>query len=234
MESFTWKEYGSLGEELLEESGPRFGVGFAFHKVFGSGLALKPRAEFFGGSVDYDGATQAGVPVSSETDYFGFKGEFDLGGQIGNKVIFEPFAGIGLRGWDRDINDSTTVTGTPAIGYTEQWFMSYLRIGLRLLSPPSVSFRGYFELGARVPLHTENTVLLSEKFPVTDVTLEPGNKTSFFAEGGFRTGGFKMTLFYETLRFKESPPELEPVSGFYFYQPRSEADIYGVRVGAAF
>lgn len=233
-ESFTWEEFDDFGQKLLEESGPRIGVGFAMHKVFEGGFTLKPRVELFWGTVDYDGATQAGEPVLSETDYLGFKAEIDMGGQVGQGVRFEPFGGIGLRFWDRTINDSITVLGTQAIGYTEEWYMAYFRVGFRLQSPPEDAFQGFFELGARIPLYTENTALLSEKFSAADVTFEPGNRTSLFAEAGFRAEVFKLTAFYESLRFKPSDSVMEPVSGLLLYQPESEADIFGVRVGASF
>lgn len=234
MESFAWEEYGQAGERLLKESGVLPGVGFSYHNVLESGMTMRPRVEIFSGTVDYEGATWGGTPVSSDVDYFGFRGEFDIGVQVGDDVIVEPFGGIGIRAWDREINDSITATGTRAIGYKEEWRMTYMRVGLRFISPPDGAVQGHFELGAMVPLHTENTARLSEKFTAGDVTLEPDGKTTLFAEAGFKKGHFKMSAFYEELRFGKSSPEIEPISGFYLYQPRSEADMFGLRLGAAF
>ncbi len=46
-----------------------------------------------------------------------------------------------------------------------------------------------------------------------------------------------MTLFWETLSFEKSPRVLvlDPATGnlYYFWQPKSEADIYGIRGGVA-
>lgn len=234
IESFSWKEFGQAGEQLLKESGPRFGAGFAYTHVFEGGVTLKPRVELFGGTVDYDGATQAGVPVMSEVNYFGVKLQGDVGLRTGVGLIFEPFVGIGLRGWDRDIEDSVTVLGSPAIGYTEEWFISYGRLGIRFMTDPSKETRTFFEAGAFLPLYSENTALLSEKFLAADVTFKPKMKTSFFVEAGFKAGGFKMSAFYEALRFDPSDPVLEPYSLSLLYQPKSESDVFGVRIGGTF
>lgn len=234
VESFTWKEFGQGGEQLLKESGPRFGAGFVYTHAFEGGVTIKPRVELFGGTVDYDGATQTGVPVMSDVEYFGVKLQGDVGVRIGEGLIFEPFGGVGLRGWDRTIEDSVTVSGTQAIGYTEEWLIAYGRLGIRFMTEPSQEMRTFFEAGVLVPFYSENTALLSEKFLAADVTFKPKMKTSLFAEAGFKAGTFKMSAFYEALRFDPSDPVIEPFSGLLFYQPKSESDVFGVRIGAAF
>ena len=130
-ESFTWREFDDAGGQLLKESGPRFGVGVAFTREFANHLTLKPRIELNSGSVDYDGQTQSGVPVTTTTNYFGIKLEMDLAGRIrpSQGFVLEPFAGIGIRAWSRDIKDGTAADGSLAIGYTENWTTFYGRLG---------------------------------------------------------------------------------------------------------
>ena len=71
-----------------------------------------------------------------------------------------------------------------------------------------------------------------------DVTVNPGEKSSIFYEMGLKLGAFKISAFYQTLRYSESAHVLKYNSylGGYLeiWQPRSEADMYGVRIGAAF
>lgn len=239
--SFVWKEFDGT-TQLLKESGPLYGVGFTFHGDIGdesAALTLTPRIELFGGSVDYDGQTQDGVPVASDTGYFGFKLEFDIGGKFGSGFSVEPFAGLGIRDWWRNIDDSIDITGRPVFGYTENWDMIYGRLGLRGGIDFTRDSRIFFEAVARIPLYNENTAYLSDvAYYYDDVTMEPGKVVTLFAELGFKVHVFKMSAFYEAMRFSESKHVFK--YNVFFddimesWQPRSEADMIGVRIGAAF
>jgi len=95
-ESFTWKEFETDGTQLLKESGPLFGIGYAYRGRIalgeedyydlddtggGASLTLSPRIELFGGKVDYTGQacdlTGTCTPSLSETGHAGGKIEFD-------------------------------------------------------------------------------------------------------------------------------------------------------------
>ncbi len=249
MESFVWKEFDGT-TQLLKESGPLYGVGFTFHGDIGgegASLTLTPRIEIFGGEVDYDGQACDGFgncfPSMSDTGYLGLKLEFDIGGRFGSGINIEPFAGIGIREWWRDIQDTTAynpVSGflEPVSGYTENWNMFYGRLGIRG-DIGSKESKMFFEAVARIPIYNENTAYLSDiSFLYEDVTMEPGKVVTLFAELGFKLHAFKMSAFYEALRFSESKHVItyDPFSGFFMesWQPKSEADIFGVRIGAAF
>ncbi|MHC5039627.1 MAG: hypothetical protein ACYTHM_20175, partial [Planctomycetota bacterium] len=75
LSGFQWNEYRSGNDRLLDETGALLGLGSTVSLGL-SELAM-PRftAEFFGGTVDYDGETIGPpvTPVDSETDYLGFK-----------------------------------------------------------------------------------------------------------------------------------------------------------------
>jgi hypothetical protein len=239
-QDFTWKEFDA-GGQLLKENGPLGGIGFAYHGVIGdesSALTMQPRIEFFGGSVDYDGQTQAGVPVMTDTNYFGFKLEFDLGGRFGKGVAIEPFGGLGIRNWWRDINDSIDVLGNPVTGYTESWTNIYGRLGLRGDVAFSQTSKMFFEAVAKLPVYNHSRAYLSDIGFSDDVTVEPGKEVSFFGEVGLKLHVFKISAFYETLRFSESNVDytVDLFTGNLvgFVQPKSEADIYGIRIGASF
>lgn len=238
MESFTWREFDG-GVQILKESGPRFGVGFAYAHEFPNHMTVKPRIELNGGSVDYDGQTQAGVPASTTTNYFGFKFELDLGGKVRMwpGAVFEPFGGFGFRSWFRDIEDTVAADGTPATGYTEDWTTFYGRLGFRGEQELGQMNKLFLEAGVKLPIHTENYID-DENVSYEDITLEPGNKPSFFAEAGVKLQNFKISAFYDSMRFKTSPTVVvyDPfVSGYVAYQqPRSDADMYGLRIGGSF
>jgi hypothetical protein len=235
VEQFVWKEFNNDGSQLLKESGPRYGVGFTYNFEFRDHhLILKPRVEIIGGVVDYDGATQAGVPVKTDTTYFGGKLEVDLGWRFGSlqKTAIEPFGGIGLRGWYRDIKDATASNGTPAYGYTEEWYTIYLRAGLRGDIALGEAIRLFAEAGGKLPVNNENTAHFSDAGLGPDVTLKPGNEPSLFAEAGIKYKFFKTSIYYDSMRFSKS--DVAYSGGVGFYQPKSQADMYGIRLGASF
>jgi len=226
VESFTWKEF--LGNEtLLKESGPLYGFGFS-GKVGGNisqPLAFHYKVEGFIGYINYDGQTQTGIPITSDTRYFGFKTELGGGWNIfagESGFSFEPFAGLGHRWWLRDITDSSNGIGS---GYEEVWRSYYSRVGIRGEKESSDRFKIFIEAAAIIPFYTENRVYLND-FSFEDVKVEPGNEMSFWAETGLKFKKFRLSLFYEGLRFSES----DKVGSLRLFQPKSEADIYGANV----
>lgn len=223
IESFTWKEYNDNGSQLLKESGPIYGLGFSNKSDIAKSLTFKVKGELFGGSIDYDGQTQAGTPAKTDTNYFGMKVEGDLGWKfmVAKKSSLEPFAGLGWRWWLRDIKS----TGT-AIGYEELWSSVYARLGLRGDYTLSEQVKAFAEGGVKLPIYTEN------KIDIYGVTVKPGNEASAFAEAGFKWAKLKVNVFYEGMRFSKS----DPVTGIgvIVWQPKSKADIYGVNLGVSF
>ena len=234
-DSFTWKEFGDDGSRLLKESGTLYGAGFTYMKEFGDHMTLKPAVEIFGGSVDYDGHTQSMIPATTRVDYVGIKLEGDLGRRFrpAQNLFIEPFGGLGLRAWERNLRDGTTADGTPTTGYREEWFTLHARVGVR----GGVDFSGrkqlFAEAGVKLPLYNENTAYLSDS---TDITLHPGRKDSLFAEAGVKINNFKGSLFYDSMRFSKSNTVITTDGRFFYlnWQPKSTADIYGVKLGFVF
>ena len=223
VESFTWKEFNDNGTQLLKESGPIYGIGFSGKSDTAKALTFKSKGEIFGGSIDYDGQTQAGDPVKTDTNYFGMKVEGDLGWKFmaAEKSSLEPFAGLGWRWWRRDIQSTDT-----AIGVEELWSSIYARLGIRGDLAFSDKMKAFAEGGVKLPIYNQN------KVDIYAVTLEPGNEASIFAEAGLRWAMLKVSVFYEGMRFSKSDPVSG--SGVIVWQPESRADIYGVNVGVAF
>jgi hypothetical protein len=227
VESFTWEEF-SGSSRLLEESGPLYGIGFtAKDDEIYEPLTLKFKGEGFFGSVDYDGQTQGGTPVTTDTDYVGFKAEIDGGwkfpiGEAGSS--FEPFAGLGGRWWKRDIQSTSS-----AIGLEEDWSSYYGRLGIRgeNISPNQLII--FIEVAAILPFKNENEVDFSS-IGIGQVTVEPENETSLWAEAGIKFKKLRVSVFYEGLRFAES----DKVGPFLVFQPESKADIYGANIGYVF
>jgi len=229
-ESFTWKEFSDT-QKLLEESGPLCGLEFSGN-VGGNPsrpLAFHYKGKVFLGYIDYDGQTQDGTPMTTDTRYLGVKTEGGIGWKIflgESGFSLEPLAGLGYRWWIRDITDSSSGGG---YGYEEIWSSYYGRMGVRGAKRFSGPFEMFVEAAVIAPFYNQNIVDLSE-FGFGTVTVEPGNETSNWAEAGFTFKKLRFSVFYEGLRFSESEKE-----GLYrFYQPESEADSYGATIGLTF
>ncbi len=239
VEDFVWKEFNDDNSQLLKESGTLIGVGFTYRKEFADHMTLQPTAEIFGGSVDYDGqacdiSTGVCQPATTKVDYFGLKLQGDVGrkfdGARGRYV--EPFGGLGLRVWDRNINNGTAADGSATAGYLERWVTLQARLGVRGGMDISDRVQLFAEAGVKLPLYNENTAYQSSAGIGPDVTINPGKQSSFFAELGMKITRFKGSLFYDGLRFSRS--DNVAVSGGFVFQPRSTADIVGLKLGVVF
>ncbi len=236
---FQWEEFHD-GQRLLRETGPLFGagavVGLEGPKLGkNSFLTLKAKGELFGGVIDYDGhaqdlQTEEQFPIKTDVNYFGTKGEADLGWRyIAGQFYLEPFGGLGIRWWLRDLQDTTSTDANgntvQVTGYQEDWVSAYARVGLRGGFTVSNNFRVFAEAGAKYPFYTTNNA----DFPgVGSVTVKPGGEWSAFAEIGAQYRWFRPSVFYEGFNYSASP-----VSNGLF-QPESEPEIIGLNLAFVF
>lgn len=237
VDSFTWKEFDN-NERVVKESGTFYGVGFIYQKEFENHVTVRPVAELFGGKVNYDGHAcdlfGSCQPAESNVDYFGIKLEGELGRVFRPDEGFsiEPFGGVGLRAWTRDIHNGVAADGSATAGYREEWTVLYALFGLRGGVDLTNKKQLFAEAGVKLPFYNENTAHVSHIGLGTDITLHPGKQASFFAETGIKLKKFTASVFYDGLRFSKSSTVS---NGFIMaYQPRSTADIYGVKLGVVF
>lgn len=227
LQQFTWKEYGDNGGQLLKESGPLYGLhlageGYGHSRIAGGGTF---KMNIFGGGVDYDGQTQAGKKVKTNTDYLGMEmnGNFALRAMAADDFYVKAFAGPAIRFWRRDINSKAGVSG-----YTEDWFVFDGRAGVGLDYQFPSDLKLFAEGGYKIPFVTKQDIDLS-KFGVGRVSLEPDQTASPFAEIGFSWKLLFISGFYDSLRFNKS--DVERKGKYYVYQPKSQADIWGFNIG---
>lgn len=242
VESFTWREF-SEGTRAVKESGPRFGAGVTWRHRYGNQATAQYAAEVFGGMVDYDGEAcdlfGNCVPAASDVDYVGLrlKGEFGRNAALKSHASLEPFGGLGLDIWRRDVNGGSAEDGTPTAGYIEDWISLHARVGLRARIVVTESSAVFAEGGIKLPLYNSNTAYLSDIGYGNDITVDPGRENSFFAEAGLTVNRITLSAFYDSMRFSESGTEftVSPAGGIAgFRQPRSESDVYGIRIGWKF
>lgn len=232
--SFSWKEFTDNGSRLLKESGTLYGIGCAYWWKSKGPFTLQPGAEIFGGTVDYSGVTQEGIPSTSKVDYFGVRLKLEAGGAFGSeeRVQIEPFGGLGFSAWLRTINDGTTANGAKASGYTENWKTMHVRLGLRARVGVADRVRLFAESGVKLPVYNENSFTLKTASQSSDINLSPGKQSSLFGEAGLEVRHVKMSLFYDGMKFSRS--DNERAGGYILYQPRSTSDLIGIRLGVVF
>ena len=240
--SYTWKETGAFGEQLIKESGPLFGVtsGVRANLVraeSGQTLTLSGKLDTYGGVVTYDGHTQlpSSLPVSTDVGYFGTRIGCDAGwGFPVNGSTVGPFAGFDYRFWMRDLHATTTFNGNGNLvsvgGSTEYWQDVGTRLGFRWYDIRIADeWRLFAEGGVAYSLYAGNTVDL---YGFGNVTLEPEGEWTPFAEAGVRYKRLRLAVSFEELRYRQSPSVL--VGPYFVYQPASTGEYLGFSVGYCF
>jgi hypothetical protein len=233
----TWEEYFG-GRRILHEQGVRYGAGAAVAldllQTDAGALTLRGKGELFGGVVDYEGATQRGLPAQTDVSYIGTRVEGGVGWAFPlARGRLEPFVGLGYRWWLRDIHDTTTTDPSqpgmiPVQGYTEQWESAYTKLGMAFAYHLSRAWRLFAEAGGQYPFYNANT------FDITrdTVTVKPEPRWSAFAELGARYRHLRLVVFYEGYRVGQSPVTGVGTTGFL--QPQSRENIVGVSLAWCF
>ena len=230
VENFEWKEFDDDGSRILKESGPLFGIGGSLDFDTRKGIHLEGLGDAFFGRVDYDGATQAGDPLTSETEYAGLLAEANVVVplNIGPSFTVSPYGGAGGRMWRRELEDSGE-----ASGYVEYWSTFYGTLGIRAAARISAKAELYGKAAVKMPFYNQVSYDFSNIGGPDDVEVEPGKKAGPYAEIGVTIGNFMLAGFYEQMKFDKSD-QAEIGDDIIVWQPESEATIFGVRAGVTF
>jgi len=228
VEQFKWEESIPAGD--VEESGPLFGLGAELQMDLpAEDLLLNGKGEFFFGETGYDGVVldiEGNYLRSLDTDveYKGITLEADVAYRLDleNELSINPFGGLGIKRWDRDIGSE--------YGYDESWLSLYLILGVAASRPLNSSTECFGSFALRYPLHNKVDY---DGIPVpadsVDASVNPGEALSFRIDAGANMNRFRVplriTVFYETLDFSKSSTDAG------YYQPASEAAIMGLTAG---
>lgn len=237
LQNFSWSEYDSTGAKLLKENGTRFAIGAALDNFqhVGSGPLYSVNGKIYLGVVDYDGQTQSGLPVTTDVSYFGLNIEAQGGYRFGQRIGLDIFGGLGADRWQRSIANGTASNGTTASGYDEYYTIVYGKAGLGFFHLLN-GWRYLLQGGVKMPFYASEHVDLGD-----GVNLQPKPKPSAFANlqfdfGSGRHNRFGFAFYYDSYRFDESDPELLTFGNVTFLalQPRSQMDVYGLRLSYYF
>jgi hypothetical protein len=238
IESFRWSEFDA-GQRLLRETGPRLTVGISLDHLLHGDLAKPYAVEVRGylGFIDYDGQTQAGIPAKTDVDYFGVSGEITGAVRLAGNSRMDLLGGLGVDTWARDIQDSIAADGSPALGYQEDYFILYGKLGPGFLFQNGAT-RSYLQFGIKYPFYTYEQVHLSTIGFDSDVELKPGRKISGFAKWRMDWGReedksrFGASIYYDSFRFSTSGSKIVSAGGALYsvHQPESRMDVLGARL----
>ena len=224
LEKFTWEEFDA-GERLLEESGPRVGIGLRGTAQSFERWRMDLRADGFLGRVDYDGQTFAGDPIRDNTDYIGARGEVDaVLRPPAQGVRIHPRFGFGARYWLRRLAEGETDAG----GYDEGWFMLYARLGADVVWTVDPKTRFFVNFARRPAIYNRTWYNIRIQDEET-FSLEPGREWTWDVEAGWQTDRYTFAVFYETFAFKQSNSKIVPP--LEVFQPKSEGQSVGVQMG---
>lgn len=212
VESFNWYEYDPDGSELVHESGPRLFVEFSSSREYTKRINASYSGRLYGANVRYDGETQSGIPITTNSLYLGFALEamFDYrlsinGDSFSNGGDWFLTYGLGYEGWLRGIRDTST-----ASGYNEFYRVPYTRLGLSF----DANDQTRIQFGAKFPMLVREYVVYSrfvtddtgEKF--ADLELAPVARATLYASIDFTMAeNWNFRLYYDRYLFDASPKE---------------------------
>jgi hypothetical protein len=240
-ESFLWEEFDINGVKLLDESGFRHFVAFDSDSRLNRYWQSDFGGRVYSGTVEYSGQTQSGRQTEpTDTDYDGVQLE------IGFSYFPEPDGmyrtgrsgvrmAVGVDSWRRGIHDSWTV-GSPAVltpGYVENYTTVYGRLGAHYSGEGGWGFN----VGAKYPLRTTETIGLEAVGFDSDVTLNPQGRFTLYADVGMRfSRSWGAQLYYDSYHFAESDPEPVQSGGatYLVWQPESRQETLGFKVSFTF
>ena len=135
----TWRESDQSGATLLRESGPRVTLSLSLDNAdrTSSGVIYNILLHGYIGDEHYDGQTQTGVPVTSDTGYIGEATEITGGYRFKDVlpiISVDLTAALGADIWRRRISDTTTDAGQPVSGSEENYRILLRKIGSWIVS----------------------------------------------------------------------------------------------------
>ena len=238
VESFRWEEF-SGGQRLLSETGPRLTVGFMLDHLLQADQTnpYSAEARVYLAVVDYDGQTQNGVPVQTDVDYFGVSAEVMGGLRLTGSPGMDLLGGLGADTWTRELQDGVAANGSAVLGYREDYFILYGKLGPGFLFQGEAS-RSYLQFGLKYPLYTYERAYLADIGFDSDVDHAPGKRLSGYAKWQVNWGRetdkprFGVSFYYDNFRFSASASKTVSRAGSLYRvsQPESRMDVLGARL----
>jgi hypothetical protein len=223
VEHFRWREAGSPS---VTESGPRYGLSWAYARERPLGWQWAYRGEFRRGTVDYDGALLfSDVPATARTRYTGVVNEAQGIYRFAEPAGVELLAGLGWDYWERKI-----LPDQP-----EDYSVVFLRLGVNI--DPRTNSGWFGGAGLKRPLYVSENAHLDEIGFDQNPRLEPKGEFSIYVQAGYHlTPNVSLIGYYDSYRFRDSADVRVTSEGstFFLFQPASNVDTFGLKLRYSF
>lgn len=239
LRDFAYKEFDAGGELLDREDGVVPGVILGVSREWRD-LHLVVDFSHYGGDVDYDGQTQSGIPITTQTNAqfssISFRAERRERTTTGR--AYGTYVGLGYTRWVRDIESTRTAGGTFVQGLLETYTWWTAEVGARVALYQAGS--ATWQLDARFLYTLYPSVEVDSHGLFDRVTLEPEGRPGFRVALPWEYGAkgqatrFIAEPWIEYFEFGESDPETITTGGVPVgtaLEPRSETRNLGVSVG---
>lgn len=256
LEYFHLQEFDNSGVRLLSETGNRYVTTVFLDNGdkyrFETPLVYHLEASAYGGQVDYDGKSQSidpnqsNIPLTSQTDYWGGRGEAMLGYRYklsSHPAAIELLGGVGIDSWNRSIHNAIAANGTAISGIEETYTAYYGKAALGLSDLFPSSWHSHLQFGIKRPFNISEDVGLSKVGYDNDLTISPGNAYSGFVNllieppaKDDKPGNLIISAYYDGFRFDPSKAKTATrgTSSDRVWQPETHIDIFGVQIGYRF
>lgn len=114
--------------------------------------------QLYGNTIQYDGQTQGGTPVQTDSDAVIFDTHYKFGFKLSQARNHGPYLGLGYRYWFRNIRSGYDINGNPVAGLLEEYYWNYGLLGY------SGSFRASEKM--RVGFDIRHTKMFNAKMDV--------------------------------------------------------------------
>lgn len=218
------------GNRLNKEDGELPGLELRLEEYRGQWYA-RAWGRYADGEVDYDGQTNAGAPLNTDTDETIWHGHLGLGRWLTSPDSFLDLglqAGGGYRHWERDIQSTSTV-----LGLEETYRWPYLSAGATALKTRGAAT---WSLEAELlwPINPEVEIDDNPVFNKTELDLEQqlGGRLALRWHQDLNPRlGLALELWYEHWELGQSDTETINAKGggtLSIFEPDSDTDIIGV------
>jgi hypothetical protein len=218
----NWQEFDENGERLLKETGPllELGMRYQLRSYYRTGLIS---AKVYGGSLDYDGHTWGGEPVSTSSKYLGASLEYLAANAIIRDDPMWTFQyGAGVDGWNREIHNTDL-----GVDQKETYLVLSAKAGV------GFNYHNHMlSLGVKYPVYAHSKAAALPDSGMSDASLSLGRKiTPYLAFETSLSRNTRFTLAYEAYNFtKSAPVRVSP--DVVVYQPETTTHI--ITAGVAF
>lgn len=234
-EYFSWKEFDSAGRQVLEEKGYRVAAWLHLDQIRKDPFLFGYSGKLYGGSVNYDGQTWGGTPVTTDTGYSGLQNEGSLTWRypLPSGLLLDLKTGLGWDRWRRSIKNPFSNSDQ-----VEVYDIFYLKIG------PGVSYPGYrnqrlwMNFGGKLPFYTFEDAQINRLGFDQNPPLHPGKQVSLYLSMGYQlNSSWEIAAVYDSYRFSPSQKESVTQNGTpvgTVIQPESSLDLYGIHASYRF